>query len=242
MARKTKANQLATPTTAPTVKESDPLPNWPSSTMVAFGAGLVYLLQHAGTLLELASSPVAAYLREQNFNVVEHPLPLTQQSYTPESFDAIYSVHITAAMHDFPALVAEIKQLLRPDTFYADLTSIPSPSDDVNHLNVGWETILKRNQVINAFRLAKRPRVEFDNALTASGATCEMIPICRWMEDYSPRKHYNILSAQKSPLPAEIYKRCLVDYERWLKAHYSDLDQPMQQQHHGSIQIWRWVS
>jgi hypothetical protein len=237
MPRKAKASSPA-----PAIQSDPlPLPNWPSATMAAFSAGLAYLLPPSSTILELASSAIAAGLRERGFNIAEQPLPLRVQSFSPESFDCVYTVHVTAAMQDFPSLIADIRQLLRPNGFYANLTSIAAPSDDVNHLNVGWETILKRNQVVNAFRLAKRPRVEFENTLKESGATSESIPICRWMEDYNPQQHLDFLTVQKSPLPAEIYKRCLNDYERWIKAHYSDVTQPMQQQQHSSIQLWRWM-
>jgi len=246
--------------------------SWPTAVLAGFTTGLAYLLPSDGSILEIGigTGRIAAPLREKSLPIIgldnsssvlekcagklarhgDAEVRLVQGDATrlpfPDAtFTGIYTVHVFHLVQNWRQALAEVQRVLQPGGVYINGTSNEVATDITNHMEVGWEMILKRNNLENNNSNAGvRSRSMFHNALRDSGAVPEAVPICRWSESYSPRQRLELMSgrlAAMSPrIPNMVFSKCMVDYERWLKAQYGELDSRLDLVREAVFNVWRW--
>jgi hypothetical protein len=246
-----------TPPTLSPVQIPEPVAlqgRWPAAAYAALGAALNFALQSCHNVLELQDihKPVASHMTLHRFNLSTQSQYWKHTSlahYQDQQFDAIFAVDLADLVSKPQNLVPDLYRVLTNEKLFISIKTRKVPTDSSNHMAVGWETILKRNQVASAFKLGKPPSEALDEALLANGASLKKIDrsetrleVCRWLEPFSPRHQFDFITSQgyKAPIPAEIYSRCIIDYERWLKAQYSDLDTPMEAYFEIVMRVWHW--
>src|SRR5258708_16025772 len=243
---------------------------WPQSAMESFLAGLKCLLAD-GLALEVGvgAGRIGLPLRERGVNVVgldisARDLNRLARQYSQESatdlglvqgdaislpfadasFNGVYTVNVFHLVKEWEQGLSEIQRVLIPDGVYINGTCNEVATDISNHMEVGWETVLRRNDLEIDVRPGVQSRSLFDSVLRERSATLELIPVCRWTEGYSSRHRLERmrvrLSNAKQHIPETVFSKCIVDYERWLKAQYGDLDANLNVVREAALHIWRW--
>ncbi|HLY26733.1 MAG TPA: class I SAM-dependent methyltransferase [Aggregatilineales bacterium] len=161
------------------------------------------------------------------------------------TFSSVYTVNLFQFVEEWERGLDEVKRVLRPGGQYINGTSSEVATDVSNHMEVGWETILKRNHLEVTARPGVRSRFLFDSALRERGASMENVPVCRWTEGYTPRHRLESmrmrLSSATWKIPDAVFTKCLFDYERWLKAQYGNLDADLELLREAALHVWRWA-
>jgi ubiquinone/menaquinone biosynthesis C-methylase UbiE len=246
--------------------------SWPPAVMAGFTTGLAYLLPSNGPVLEvgIGAGRIAAPLREKSVRVVG--LDISSSSlqkfagkiaqmrdkeprliqgdaihlpFAESSFKGVYTVHVFHLIRNWQQALRELQRVLKPGGVYINGTSNEVATDITNHMEVGWEMILKRNNLeISSNNAGVRSRAVFHNALKESGAQVEVVPICRWSESYTPRHRLESMSARLAAMtprvPDLVFSKSIVDYERWLKAQYGELDSRLELVREAVFYVWRW--
>jgi SAM-dependent methyltransferase len=240
--------------------------------MAGFTTGLIYLLSSHGPVLEvgIGLGRIAAPLREKSVPVtgVDISMPALEKCagklaragnkevrlaqgdavhlpFADASFSGVYTVHVFHLVQNWRQALKEVQRVLRPGGMYINGTSNEVATDITNHMEVGWEMILKRNNLENnSNHTGVRSRSLFQEALRESGADVDIIPICRWSESYTPRQRLELMSgrlaAANPRIPKMVFSKCIVDYERWLKAQYGELDSRLELVREAVLHVWRW--
>jgi SAM-dependent methyltransferase len=240
--------------------------------MAGFTTGLAYLLPSDGPVLEIGvgTGRIAGPLREKSVRIVG--LDISSSSlqrfagkisrmqdtelrlirgdairlpFAPSTFPGIYTVHVFHLIRNWQQALREVKRVLKPGGMYIYGTSNEVATDVINHMEVGWEMILKRNNLpINNANAGVRSRSVFHDALKESGAEVEFIPICRWSENYTPRQRLELMSARLAAMTPRVpdltFSKSMVDFERWLKAQYGELDSKLELVREAVFYVWRW--
>jgi hypothetical protein len=239
-------------------KSDTNLPAWPAATLAAFSAALAVVLPSHGTVLDLGPTgeQIAGYLQEQGLQVVDINLAAPKGSTTrpkpqyiseaDNSFDSAYTVYGFQRIIDWPHFIKDIRRVLHPDGLLIHGTTEEVATDVTNHMEVGWETILRRNEVNLKARSEPRSYATLEATLRSSGAESQTFAVCRWSENYTPRRRLEIITtrytAKTLNVPLPVFVRCVKDYERWLKAQYSDLDTSIEVTRECAIHLWRFVN
>jgi len=246
--------------------------SWPLAVMAGFTTGLAYLLPVDGPVLEVGvgTGRIAAPLREKLIPVTgldisqsalqkcagkfarsgNAELRLVQADaiqlpFAASTFRGVYTVHVYHLVQNWRQALSEVRRVLQPGGVYLNGTSNEVATDITNHMEVGWEMILKRNNLEgNNNNAGVRSRSIFHEALKESGAGLEVVPICRWSENYSPRQRLELMSGRLATIsprvPNMVFSKCMVDYERWLKAQYGELDSRLDLVREAVFHVWRW--
>ncbi|MCC7452217.1 MAG: class I SAM-dependent methyltransferase [Anaerolineae bacterium] len=243
---------------------------WPADVTAAFVAGLAYVLPPDAPILEVGAGTgrIARPLRAQNIPVIGIDLSarmlaqfaaqsgtfstglvqgdITALPFARATFGGVYAVHVFHLVGKWQDAIHEIQRILRPGGLFLNCSGDEVANDITNHMSVGWSTIVRRNGLTPAGRSGVRSQTIFNEELRKRGATCETIPICRWREAYSPRRQLAWMAARLSPstwhIPDPLFAKCLTDYERWLKAQYSELDKPLELIREVTLDVWHWTA
>jgi hypothetical protein len=243
----------------PVIDRQDTLP---PAVIEAFAAAVAFSLQCAGTVLELnvsipriseslvhrgyevsrlyiaakKSKPAARLDPGQQLHTDMH-LPFADQA-----FCGVYALEASTTLPDLSAAPVEIKRLIAPQGLFINVTTNTVRTDISNNMDVGWDVILKRNNLQRPETPIAAARREFEDILRASGATCEPLALSRWKMDYSPRRRLVAAAGQVKhfKLSEDTVDRFMRDYERWLKAQYGTIDAPLQLVRETTLHIWRW--
>lgn len=145
---------------------------------------------------------------------------------------------------DWTVLISEIVRVLASDGVFVVGTGDEIATDINNHMEVGWETILRRNAV--ELKAEVEPRDQLEMALKQSSPAApaaEVIAVCRWSGHFTPRTRLEAMKARRGTnnlhIGEAIFSRCLKDYERWLKAQYGDLNAPLVLVRECALNVWR---
>jgi len=261
---------LSVMTHDPVADSYDGSRTWPLAAMESFLAGLKFLLADGPALeVGVGSGRIACPLCERGVQIVGLDISardldrLARQNrvesrsdfalvqgdaiclpFADASFNGIYTVNVFHLVKSWEQGLAEIQRVLKSDGVYINGTCNEVATDISNHMEVGWETVLRRNGLEFDVRPGVQSRSLFDAALRERGATLDFIPVCRWTEGYSSRHRLERmrvrLSNTKQHIPETVFAKCIVDYERWLKAQYGDLDTNLNIVREAAFNIWRW--
>src|SRR5712691_44138 len=216
--------------------DSNVTPEWPPAIKAAFAAALAFVLPKDAPVLELSSGngEIESELRQRGFSVVvanvlsEHasaqksPKMKAQAVTLPfpdATFGSLFTTETAWVMADPRTVIEACRSALKPGGLFVYGTGDEIATDIANHMEVGWETILKRNRLELTRRAEVRPSTKLADELRNAGATEESFAVARWSEAYSPRNRLDWTKERKPPtnVGAEVFGRCLKDYERWLK-------------------------
>ena len=243
-------------------------PEWPPAVQAALAAALGFLLPKGQPVLELcvqpaptdqstgAASSVRGLLERRGIDLVGGDLRVPEFSpgpsqkakpfvlpFTQSSLGGVYAINFPNL--DWSALVGETVRVLAPDGIFAIATADEIATDINNHMEVGWETILRRNAV--QLRAEGGSRARLDAALKQNGSAilpAEIIAVCRWSEHFTPRSRLEATKARRGAnnrhITEAVFARCLKDYERWLKAQYGDLNAPLELIRECALNVWRF--
>lgn len=246
--------------------------SWPPAVMAGFTTGLGFLLASSGPVLEvgIGMGRIAAPLREKSLPLtgLDISFPALEKCagkfaragnkdfrlvqadaahlpFADATFTGVYTVHVFHLVQHWRQALKEVQRVLKPGGIYINGTSNEVATDITNHMEVGWEMILKRNNLENNSNHAGvRSRSLFQDTLQENGAELEVVPICRWSENYTPRQRLELMSgrlAATTPrVPNIVFSKCMVDYERWLKAQYGELDSRLELVREAVFHVWRW--
>src|SRR5579859_6808870 len=225
---------------------------WPSAAQAAFAAALHFLLPKGKPALELRmraelthgsavesivdlpqppgpAGSVARLLKERSIALTALDLPSRKTSKPGAlklrrqtgSLGGVYTV--TFLDLGWKALVPEITRVLVPDGIFAVGASDEVATDIHNHMEVGWEMILQRNDI--ELKREGGPRFAFEQALdqyiqqgaeTSRVVNVETIPVCRWSDHFTPRSRLEATKNRRGPqnrhIPDLVFGRCLKDY------------------------------
>jgi hypothetical protein len=151
---------------------------------------------------------------------------------------------ITFLNLDWSVVIPEIARVLANGGVFAVGTGDEIATDINNHMEVGWETILRRNAIELKAEVGARERLEAA-IKQSSPATLpvEVIAVCRWSEHFTPRSRLDATKARRGAnnlhIPEALFSRCLKDYERWLKAQYGDLNAQLVLVRECALNVWR---
>ena len=250
---------------------------WPPAAQTAFAAALHFLLPKDKPVLELRarasaapgaaedsiidppqqpgpSAPVARLMKTYGVPLTALDLPgrpvrrssASKLRRPADSLGGVYTISFLDL--DWKALVPEIVRALAPDGLFAVGTGDEVPTDINNHMEVGWEMTLQRNEITLVPEAS--PRSSLEDAVVGYTAeaeqpvSAEVIPVCRWSDQFTPRAQLEAASRRRGPKNHHIsdmaFGRCLKDYERWLKAQYSNLDAPLDLVRECAVHVWRF--
>ncbi len=243
---------------------------WPTDVTAAFVAGVAYILPRDTPILEVGAGTgrIARPLRAQNIPVIGIDLSarmlaqfaaqsvergsalklaqgdITALPFVSAAFGGVYAVHVFHLVGKWQDAISEIQRVLKPGGVFLNCSEDEVANDITNHMSVGWLTVLRRKGLTPSGRSGVRSQTIFNEELRKRGAVSESIPICRWREAYSPRRQLAWIAARLSPstwhIPDPLFAKCLTDYERWLKAQYSELDKPLELFREITLDVWRW--
>jgi ubiquinone/menaquinone biosynthesis C-methylase UbiE len=253
----------------PVADRYDTSRDWPEAVAAAFVAALAFVLPPGEPILEIGvgTGRIARPLSKRGLPLtgvdVSMKMLVRCQSqldsamairllqadaaalpFADSSFGGVYTVHVFHLVAGWQKAIEEIRRILRSDGVYLNSTSDDVASDIVNHMDVGWETVLVRKGFSPLNRPGVRSKATFEQQMRQLGAEVELIKVGRWTEDYSPRLRLQQTAARMMPvtwhIPAPMFQTCLTDYERWLKAQYNDLDTRLELVKEVTLEVWRW--
>src|SRR5258708_8892858 len=195
---------MSTPSNKTVPGDANVTPEWPPAIKAAFAAALAFVLPKDAPVLELSSgnTEFESGLRQRGFSVVNAELfsehasgqkshKMKTQAVTlpfPQAtFGCLYLTE-TVRLGADPRLVIEAcRNVLKPDGVFVYGTGDEIATDIANHMEVGWETILRRNRLELTRRAEVRPSTKLADELRNASAEEESFAVARWSEAYSPR-------------------------------------------------------
>jgi SAM-dependent methyltransferase len=240
---------------------------WPAAVMAAFTAALAFVLPPNEMILEtcIGTTRIADALRERSRPVLglSPALPLDSKSssiramqlvrgslnalpFRTATFGGVYQVNDLDQIANWETPLGEIRRVLRRGGVFVHATGDEAATDITNHMEVGWETILRRNEIELNGTIDLKGRAALESALGAVGSTVESFAVCRWSEQFSPRHRLDMsqkrLESAVITIRSDRVAKCLRDYERWLNAQYGDLDSPLELIREIVVHAWRFDS